>query len=67
MVCAGSHYDRGELEVDLAERFKRFKIAEEYLKKEREMLVKKERALTTQRHTLEQMLSQKKPMELGYG
>ena len=63
-VYAGSNYDRGELERDLAERFNRFKIAEESLKKEREMLVMKTRALKTHQDTLEQMLSQKKTMEL---
>ena len=63
-VYAGSNYDRGELERDLAERFNRFKIAEESLKKEREMLVMKTRALKTHHDTLEQMLSQKKTMEL---
>ena len=63
-VYAGSNYDRVELEKDLAERFSRFKIAEESLKKEREMLVMKERALTVHRDTLEKMLSQKKTMEL---
>ncbi len=63
-VYAGSNYDRPELEKDLAERFNRFKIAEESLKKEREMLVMKERALNIHRDTLEKMLSQKKTMEL---
>ena len=63
-VYAGSNYDRTELERDLAERFNRFKIAEESLKKEREMLVIKTRALATHRSTLESMLSQKKTMEL---
>ena len=63
-VYAGNNYDRPELEKDLAERFNRFKIAEESLKKEREMLVMKTRALNTHRTTLEQMLSQKKTMEL---
>ncbi len=63
-VYAGSNYDRSELERDLAERFNRFKIAEESLKKEREMLVVKGRALDTHRDTLEKMLSQKKTMEL---
>lgn len=63
-VYAGSNYDRSELERDLAERFNRFKIAEESLKKEREMLVMKTRALKTHQDTLEQMLSQKKTMEL---
>ena len=63
-VYAGNNYDRPELEKDLAERFNRFKIAEESLKKEREMLVMKERALTVHRDTLEKMLSQKKTMEL---
>jgi len=63
-VYAGSNYNRTELERDLAERFSRFKIAEESLKKEREMLAMKTRALTTHRDTLESMLSQKKTLEL---
>lgn len=63
-VYAGSSYDRPELEKDLAERFNRFKIAEESLKKEREMLVMKERALKVHQDTLEKMLSQKKTLEM---
>ncbi len=63
-VYAGSNYDRPELEKDLTERFNRFKIAEESLKKEREMLVMKTRALTVHQDTLEKMLSQKKTLEL---
>jgi len=63
-VYAGSTYNRAELEKDLAERFSRFKIAEESLKKEREMLAMKTRALGTHRETLESMLSQKKTLEL---
>ncbi len=63
-VYAGSTYNRTELEKDLAERFSRFKIAEESLKKEREMLALKTRALGTHQETLESMLSQKKTLEL---
>lgn len=63
-VYAGSTYERPELEKDLAERFNRFKIAEESLKKERELLVMKERALKVHQDTLEKMLSQKKTLEM---
>jgi hypothetical protein len=62
-VYAGHKYSRNEVEKDLAERFNRFKIAEETVKRERQLLMAKETALTANRETLEGMLSQKKSLE----
>jgi hypothetical protein len=62
-VYAGHHYSRNEVEKDLAERFNRFKIAEETVKRERQLLSAKEAALTANQDTLEGMLSQKKNLE----
>ncbi len=62
-VYAGNRYSRQEVEKDLAERFKRFKIAEETVKREREILAAKEAALSANRETLEGMLSQRKTLE----
>lgn len=63
-VYAGHKYTRKEVEKDLAERFNRFKIAEETAKREQQMLVAKEKALRANRETLEGMLSQKKNLEV---
>ncbi|SFI07245.1 coiled-coil domain-containing protein [Planctomicrobium piriforme] len=60
---AGHRYSRHEVEKDLAERFNRFKIAEETVKRERQVLVAKETALVANRETLENMLSQRKNLE----
>jgi len=60
---AGHQYRRDEVEKDLAERFKRFKIAEETVRQERQVLGAKESALTVSRETLEGMLSQRKTLE----
>ncbi|AMV21971.1 hypothetical protein [Planctomyces sp. SH-PL14] len=64
-VYAGNKYNRKELEKDLTQRFNRFKVAEDTLKKERELLAAKEKALATHRETLEGMLSQKKDLEVA--
>ena len=64
-VYAGSRYSRKELEKDLTQRFNRFKVAEDTLKKERELLAAKEKALASHRSTLEGMLSQKKDLEVA--
>lgn len=63
-VYAGRKYSRSEVENDLAERFNRYKIAEETLKREQELLASKERALAANRDTLEGMLSQRKSLEV---
>jgi chromosome segregation ATPase len=64
-VYAGSKYSKKELEKDLTQRFNRFKVAEDTLKKERELLDAKEQALSSHRETLEGMLSQKKDLEVS--
>lgn len=63
-VYAGHAYTQREVEKDLTERFNRFKSAEETLKREKELLSAKEKALTTHRETLEGMLSQRKSLEV---
>ncbi|WP_437226436.1 hypothetical protein SH661x_004584 [Planctomicrobium sp. SH661] len=63
-VYAGHKYSRHEVEKDLAERFNRFKIAEDTVKREQQMLAAKEKALAANRETLEGMLSQKKNLEV---
>lgn len=63
-VYAGHAYSQREVEKDLAERFNRFKTAEETLRSEQELLRAKETALETHRETLEGMLSQRKSLEV---
>ncbi len=63
-VYAGHSYTAGDVQRDLSERFNRFKVAEETLKQDQAMLVAKEQALNTHRRTLEDMLSQKKTLEV---
>lgn len=63
-VYAGRRYNQREVEKDLAERFNRFKIAEDTVKREQQLLTAKEAALQANRETLEQMLSQKKDLEV---
>lgn len=63
-VYAGRKFSQRDVERDLAQRFNRFKIAEETLQRERELLAAKEKALETHRETLESMLSQKKSLEV---
>ena len=63
-VYAGRRYTQHEVEKDLAERFNRFQVAEETLKREQELLTMKEQALRTHRETLEGMLSQRKGLEV---
>ncbi|MCA8997303.1 MAG: hypothetical protein KDA80_09955 [Planctomycetaceae bacterium] len=62
-VYAGHRYTQGEVEKDLAERFNRFKIAEDTLKEEKSVLAAKQQALQASRSTLEEMLTQKKTLE----
>jgi len=63
-VYAGRKYSRREVQKDLAERFHRFKIAEETVKREQQVLAAKEKALAANRETLETMLSQRKDLEV---
>lgn len=63
-VYAGHKYSRHDVEKDLAERFNRFKIAEDTVKREQQVLAAKQQALAANRETLEGMLSQKKNLEV---
>jgi chromosome segregation ATPase len=63
-VYAGHRYTSKEVQRDLSERFNRFKVAEETLQAQKEILAAKEKALTTHSATLEDMLSQKKNLEV---
>lgn len=62
-VYAGHRYSQKDVEKDLAERFNRFKIAEDTLKQERSVLAAKQKALEANRQSLEEMLGQKKTLE----
>ena len=63
-VYAGHRYTSKEVQRDLAERFNRFKVAEETLNAQRQILAAKEKALDAHSDTLEGMLSQKKDLEV---
>lgn len=63
-VYAGHKYSQKDVEKDLAERFNRFKIAEDTLSRERQLLTAKTTALESNRSTLEGMLSQKRDLEV---
>lgn len=63
-VYAGRRYNEREVEKDLAERFNRFKIAEETLAREQQVLRAKKDALASHREALNTMLSQRKDLEL---
>ncbi len=63
-VYAGHSYSVNEVQRDLTERFNRFKTAEATLKDQQLILTAKEKALESHRSTLEDMLSQKKTLEV---
>jgi chromosome segregation ATPase len=63
-VYAGHRYTVAEVQRDLAERFNRFKVAEETVKAQQEILEAKQTALKAHTDTLEGMLSQKKDLEV---
>jgi DNA repair exonuclease SbcCD ATPase subunit len=63
-VYAGRNYHVKDVQRDLAERFNRYKVAEDTLRREREVLVAKEAALESHRETLESMLSQRKDLDV---
>ncbi len=63
-VYAGHSYTVNEVQRDLTERFNRFKTAEATLKDQQLILTAKEKALESHRGTLEDMLSQKKTLEV---
>jgi hypothetical protein len=53
-----------EVQKDLSDRFNRFKIAEDTLNRERDVLTAKEKALAAHRQKLEGMLSTRKDLEV---
>jgi hypothetical protein len=63
-VYAGHKYTAAEVQRDLAERFNRFKVAEETVKAQHEILDAKQKALKANTSKLEGMLSQKKDLEV---
>jgi chromosome segregation ATPase len=63
-VYAGRKYTQGEVQKDLANRFNRFKVAEETLTREKDILEAKQSALSSHRQKLEGMLSAKKDLEV---
>jgi chromosome segregation ATPase len=63
-VVHGRTYRASEVQRDLADRFNRFKVAEEALKADQETLNARNQALSAHRETLESMLSQRKSLEV---
>lgn len=63
-VVSGRAYNDTEVQRDLAERFNRFKVAEDALNQDKETLAHREQALEAHRDTLESMLSQRKSLEV---
>jgi chromosome segregation ATPase len=63
-VVIGRTYRASEVQRDLADRFNRFKVAEEALQADRETLNARTQALSAHRETLENMLSQRKSLEV---
>ncbi len=57
-------FTRKEVQKDLADRFNRFKMAQEALQRDKESLSAKEQALASMRTKLEEMLSARKDMEV---
>lgn len=64
LTYSGRNYSVKEVQKDLSERFNRFKVAEDTLGRERDVLAAKERALTANRQKLEGMLSARKDLEV---
>lgn len=63
-VVAGRRYNDQEVQRDLAERFNRYKVAQEALEADRGTLAAREQALQAHRDSLEKMLSQRKSLEV---
>lgn len=63
-VYAGQTYSAEQVRLDLAKRFDRFKVAEETLKKERQVLEARRQALAANRDKLDHMLAAKTDLEL---
>ena len=64
LTYSGRSYSVKEVQKDLADRFNRFKIAEDTLNRERDVLNAKEKALAAHRQKLEGMLSARKDLEV---
>jgi len=64
LTYSGRNYSVKEVQKDLSERFNRFKVAEDTLNRERDVLNAKEKALTANRQKLEGMLSARKDLEV---
>jgi chromosome segregation ATPase len=63
-VYAGRQYDRKAVQKDLADRFNRFKVAEDAVARDRASLTAKEQALASMKTKLEEMLSARKNLEV---
>lgn len=63
-VVAGRTYNDMEVQRDLAERFNRFKTAEEALKADQSTFAERQKALQAYRDALEGMLSKRKNLEV---
>ncbi len=64
LTYSGRSYSVKEVQKDLSDRFNRFKIAEDTLNRERDVLAAKEKALAAHRQKLEGMLSARKDLEV---
>jgi len=64
LTYSGRNYSVKEVQKDLSERFNRFKVAEDTLSRERDVLAAKEKALDANRQKLEGMLSARKDLEV---
>lgn len=64
LTYSGRSYGVKEVQKDLAERFNRFKVAEDTLGRERDIMNSKDKALTAHRQKLEGMLSARKDLEV---
>lgn len=61
-VYAGRTYDKAEVTKDLADRFDRFEVAEDTLKRERQVLDAKEKNLAAHRDQLDAMMAARKDL-----
>lgn len=64
LTYSGRNYSAKEVQKDLSDRFNRFKVAEETLSRERDVLAAKEKALASNRQKVESMLSARKDLEV---
>lgn len=61
---ASRSFDRNAVQKDLADRFNRFKLAEDAVERDRQSLTAKEQALASMKSKLEEMLSARKDLEV---